>query len=86
MLGHSGGVPGGALKNTTLLGVGFALHAGGVCSRYLLQNVRGGRGWPGYILCFFCFFVFCFPIGVLQGAMSVPVNAVSRLILTIRAT
>ena len=42
MLGHSGGVPGDALKNTTLLGVGFALYAGRVCSQFLLQNMGEG--------------------------------------------
>jgi hypothetical protein len=53
MLGHSGGVPGDALKNTTLLGVGFALYAGRVCSQFLLQDWERGP-WVArmYLLCF----------------------------------
>ena len=57
MLGHSGGVPGDALKNTTLLGVGFALYAGRVCSQFLLQDWERGP-WVArmYLLCFSLFF------------------------------
>ena len=56
MLGHSGGVPGDALKNTTLLGVGFALYAGRVCSQFLLQDWERGP-WVARI-----YTVFFFPL------------------------
>jgi hypothetical protein len=74
MLGHSGGVPGDALKNTTLLGVGFALYAGRVCSQFLLQDWERGP-WVARIYTVF-FFPLFFPIGVLRG-LSVPANVVS---------
>ena len=74
MLGHSGGVPGDALKNTTLLGVGFALYAGRVCSQFLLQDWERGP-WVARIYTVF-FFPLFFPIGVLRG-LSVPAIAVS---------
>ena len=61
MLGHSGGVPGDALKNTTLLGVGFALYAGRVCSHFLLQDWERGQ-WVArvYTVLFSFFFLFLF--------------------------
>ena len=63
MLGHSGGVPGDALKNTTLLGVGFALYAGRVCSQFLLQDWERGpwvaRIYTVFFLSFFFRSAFC---------------------------
>ncbi len=61
MLGHSGGVPGDALKNTTLLGVGFALDAGRTCSQFLLQDWERGP-WVAriYTVLFPFFFLFLF--------------------------
>ena len=64
MLGHSGGVPGDALKNTTLLGVGFALDAGRACSQFLLQDWERGP-WVARI--YTVLFLLFFSIGVLRG-------------------
>ena len=57
MLGHSGGVPGDALKNTTLLSVGLALYAGRVCSQFLLQDWERGP-WVARIYTVFFFHLF----------------------------
>ena len=63
MLGHSGGVPGDALKTDTLLGVGFALYAGRVCSHFLLQSWERGpweaRIYTVFLLSFFFRSAFC---------------------------
>ena len=86
MLGNTRGVPGDALKNTTLLGVGFALYAGGYVAITCCKMGEVAVGGQDIYCAFSFLFPFSFfPIGVLRG-MSVTANAVSRLILTIRAT